>query len=270
MPTVEADTVTHVENSLKAYLKGGSQSGDLTQTITSSVKKALLEHVEFTPAEKPASLQVENLRTKYISLNPSGAVPGTLANGNNHASSSNGIGENNKICQDGMPEPKVVLYPPQKVQLNWANPRRIGPGIQNMGNTCFMNSVLQCLTYSAPFANFILSGEHKSKCRQVGFCAFCEIGNHITRALTGHENVIRPMVILRNLRYIAKDMSWGKQEDSHEFLRLVLDHIQKTCYKGVPNLDNLSKETTIVNQIFGGFLKESGFVFEMQTQIVNL
>ena len=238
---------------MKALLKGGSQSGDLTQTITSSVKKALLEHVDFTPAEKPASLQVESLRCKYISLNPSEAVP-ALSNGNNHARNnvSNGFG-----CtkQDEMPQPKTVLYPPHKVKLKWPNPRRVGPGIQNMGNTCFMNSVLQCLTYTAPFANYILEGEHKSKCRQVGFCAFCEIGNHIMRALNGQENVIRPMVILKNLRYIAKEMSWGKQEDSHEFLRLLLDHIQKSCYKGIPGLDSLSKETTIVNQIYGGFLR---------------
>ena len=251
MPTIETDTVSHVENSLKAYLKGGSQSGDLSQTITSSVKKALLENVEFTPAEKPASLQVETLRSKYISLNPSGAAPATVSNGNNHA--SNGIRDSGK--QDDMPEPKVILYQPNRVKLNWPNPRRVGPGIQNMGNTCFMNSVLQCLTYTAPFANYILNGDHKSKCRQVGFCAFCEIGNHVMRALNGQENVIRPMVILKNLRYIAKEMSWGKQEDSHEFLRLLLDHIQKSCYKGIPNLDSLSKETTVVNQIFGGFLR---------------
>ena len=238
---------------MKAFLKGGSQSGDLTQTITSSVKKALLEHVDFAPAEKPVSLQVESLRCKYISLNPSEAVP-TLTNGRNYASSniSNGFGS---IKQEEMPQPKRVLYPPQKVKLKWPNPRRVGPGIQNMGNTCFMNSVLQCLTYTAPFANYILDGEHKSKCRQVGFCAFCEIGNHIMRALNGQENVIRPMVILKNLRFIAKQMSWGKQEDSHEFLRLLLDHIQKSCYKGITGLDNLSKETTIINQIFGGFLR---------------
>ena len=89
---------------MKALLKGGSQSGDLTQTITSSVKKALLEHVDFTPAEKPASLQVESLRCKYISLNPSEAVP-ALSNGNNHARNnvSNGFG-----CtkQDEMPQPE--------------------------------------------------------------------------------------------------------------------------------------------------------------------
>ncbi len=100
-------------------------------------------------------------------------------------------------------------------------------------------------------------------CRQgqVGFCACCEIGNHIERALTGPGHVMRPMKILSSLRHIARDMSWGKQEDSHEFLRLLLDHIQKSCYKGITGLDNLSKETTIVNQIFGGFLRSQVYSF---------
>ena len=203
------------------------------------------------------SLQVESLHCKYISLNPSEAIP-TLANGKNHASSnvSNSFGS---AKQDEMPQPKRVFYLPHKVKLQWPNPQRVGSGIQNMGNTCLMNSMLQCLTYTAPFANYILDGEHSSKCRQIGFCAFCEIGNHIIQALNGQENVIRPMVILKNLRYIAKEMSWGKQEDSHKFLRLLLDHIQKSCYKGITGLDNLSKETTIINQIFGGFLRSQVF-----------
>ncbi len=68
-------------------------------------------------------------------------------------------------AQDDLPEPKIVLCPPSKVQLNWTAARRIGPGIQNLGNTCFLNSVLQCLTYTAPFANYVLSKEHKAQCR---------------------------------------------------------------------------------------------------------
>ncbi len=74
--------------------QGGSQSGDLSETISCSVKKVLLEPVEFTHAQKPAALHVENLRNKYISLNPgahgAGATNGHNSTGEGEAS-SNGV-----------------------------------------------------------------------------------------------------------------------------------------------------------------------------------
>lgn len=33
-----------------------------------------------------------------------------------------------------------------------------------MGNTCFLNSALQCLTYTAPFTNYMLTQEHSRTC----------------------------------------------------------------------------------------------------------
>lgn len=66
---------------------------------------------------------------------------------------------------DGLPVPKVVLFPPERVKLEWPNVRRIGAGLENMGNTCFLNSVLQCLTYTPPLINYIFSNEHSSMCK---------------------------------------------------------------------------------------------------------
>ena len=66
---------------------------------------------------------------------------------------------------DGLPSPKVVLYPPEGVRMEWPKPRHAGPGLYNAANTCFINATLQCLSYTPPLANYLQSGEHKKSCK---------------------------------------------------------------------------------------------------------
>lgn len=70
---------------------------------------------------------------------------------------------------DGIDLPQRVLFPPERLNLKWNQVHRIGAGLQNMGNTCFLNSALQCLTYTPPFANYMLTREHSKTCKLV-FC----------------------------------------------------------------------------------------------------
>lgn len=65
---------------------------------------------------------------------------------------------------DGITLPQKVLFPSERLSLKWTQVHRIGAGLQNLGNTCFLNSALQCLSYTAPLANYMLSREHSKTC----------------------------------------------------------------------------------------------------------
>ena len=87
----------------------------------------------------------------------------------------------------------------------------------------------------------------------------CEFQKHVKRTYQHSNEAIKPINIYQSLRLIAKHFQFSRQEDAHEFLRYVLDHMWKSCLINFEsshnhvNLDPRSKETTIINEIFGGY-----------------
>ena len=63
------------------------------------------------------------------------------------------------------PVPKTVLYDQSQLQLSWRPSAKKGCGLQNTHNTCFMNSVLQALTYTPAFNNYLASKHHSLHCK---------------------------------------------------------------------------------------------------------
>lgn len=83
----------------------------------------------------------------------------------------------------------------------------------------------------------------------------CTMQAHITQALSNPGDVIKPMFVINEMRRIARHFRFGNQEDAHEFLQYTVDAMQKACLNGSNKLDRHTQATTLVCQIFGGYLR---------------
>ncbi|GAV83112.1 UCH domain-containing protein [Cephalotus follicularis] len=134
--------------------------------------------------------------------------------------------------------------------------RRIGAGLENLGNTCFLNSVLQCLTYTEPLVAYLQSGKHKNSCHVAGFCALCAIQTHVSRALQSTGRSLAPKDLVSNLRCISRNFRNARQEDAHEYMVNLLESMHKCCLpSGVPSESPSAYEKSLVHNIFGGRLR---------------
>ncbi|KDR20325.1 Ubiquitin carboxyl-terminal hydrolase 36 [Zootermopsis nevadensis] len=90
-----------------------------------------------------------------------------------------------------------------------------------------------------------------------GDCIICAMNKTFKASQTKSGAVIKPFLIYKRLKYICKHLVHGQQEDAHEFMRYLLESMEGaylTRYKG-SKLDSYSRETTPINQIFGGYIR---------------
>ena len=176
-------------------------------------------------------------------------------------SSQQSVASKNRDKKYGFTPASTDLFPAARLTafLKWSKVRPVGPGLNNLGNTCFLNSVLQCLLYTPPLSEFLLAREHSRRCHipKEEFCGLCALEHLTHRVFSTRESSIRPLEVVGRLKAIGKQFRPGRQEDAHEFLRYLIESLQKSCLPPATTLEHRSRETSFIHRVFGGYLQST-------------
>lgn len=145
--------------------------------------------------------------------------------------------------QKGQTRPVVnrVAKPLSANQLDSFNPSYGGPGIgltglRNLGNTCYMNSVVQCLSSVAPLATYFMSGvfrEDINRSNRDGTRGeLAESFSVLIRVLhSGQYKCVSAGEFKRTVGKFKSQFSGYDQHDSQELLAFLMDGLQEDLNK---------------------------------------
>eukprot|EP01084_Bolivina_argentea_P300534 518240_1 len=150
------------------------------------------------------------------------------------------------------------------------NIKYIGCGLRNLNNSCFMNSIIQCLAYTQPFQNYLHQKIHANKCatnrsnngnkKKNNICFMCELDTLLFNIINRRwDFALSPTKLFNNLPLLSSSLIPGRQEDSHEFWTALIKHLQYSVIKPHKNrnkkLSISIQETSIIYKIWGGYLR---------------
>ncbi|XP_058800435.1 ubiquitin carboxyl-terminal hydrolase 2-like isoform X2 [Phymastichus coffea] len=105
-------------------------------------------------------------------------------------------------------------------------------GLQNIGNTCFMNSVIQCLSNTRPLLEYLLDNQYlsdinttTSSMKGALIKAFSEVIEELWKKENKH--VVNTLTLKSQIQRFAPRFIGYRQQDAQEFLRYLLEGLHE-------------------------------------------
>ncbi|XP_064637300.1 ubiquitin carboxyl-terminal hydrolase 22-like isoform X2 [Lineus longissimus] len=128
-------------------------------------------------------------------------------------------------------------------------------GLINLGNTCFMNCIVQALVHTPLLRDFFLADRHNcqmsERSRQ---CLVCEMSRLFQEFYSGVRTPHIPYRLLHLVWTHARHLAGYEQQDAHEFLIAALDVLHQHWQNGISS-NNPHHCNCIIDQIFTGGLQ---------------
>ncbi|XP_060063391.1 ubiquitin carboxyl-terminal hydrolase 22-like [Ylistrum balloti] len=104
-------------------------------------------------------------------------------------------------------------------------------GLINLGNTCFMNCIVQALTHTPVLRDFFLSDQHSCQVlsQDARQCLVCEMSRLFQEFYCGARTPHIPYRLLHLVWTNARHLAGYEQQDAHEFLIAALDVLHRHC-----------------------------------------
>ncbi|KAJ7966294.1 Ubiquitinyl hydrolase 1 [Quillaja saponaria] len=132
-------------------------------------------------------------------------------------------------------------------------------GLNNLGSTCFMNSVLQALLHAPPLRNYFLSGGHHpetcQKRTKQPLCLPCDINLMFSAVFSGDRTPYSPAQFLHSWWQQSANLASYGQQDAHEFFISLLDGIHEKENKSWHGNRGDGGCQCIAHSIFSGQLR---------------
>ncbi|XP_012286740.1 uncharacterized protein LOC105703159 isoform X3 [Orussus abietinus] len=159
-------------------------------------------------------------------------------------------------------------------------------GLKNLGNTCYMNSIIQCLSHTNYLKDYIISNKYLE---DLDTSIENETRGRITEELmevikklwSGEENYISPCNLKNIIGQYKPQFEGYEQHDSHEFLTFLLNRLHNDLKRDDGVIDGsmsvadaemriaMNNQQSIISQLFFGLLRSTIICVACEHNIVT-